>query len=183
MQMKNNRSDVGPRAWNILRLALLWARKGGVFKRRLMLDLPNYLKTLRNYTAGSSSNGKGAALHYRERQLSFDDTPIIHVKMHRPSSLRFRLPHIPCINPHIDFRYDFSDDQYNEDRLFDCINDDGGARKSFLKGVEDDHENDDDKSCGSECDEGIDRKAEEFIANFYQQMRLQRQISYLQYNQ
>ena len=44
------------------------------------------------------------------------------------------------------------------------------------------------ESCGSDvinvaCDEGIDGKAEEFIANFYQQMRLQRQISYLQYNQ
>uniref|UniRef100_M8C4W4 Uncharacterized protein n=1 Tax=Aegilops tauschii TaxID=37682 RepID=M8C4W4_AEGTA len=32
-------------------------------------------------------------------------------------------------------------------------------------------------------DAGVDVKAEEFIANFYSQMRMQRQISWLQYNE
>lgn len=31
-------------------------------------------------------------------------------------------------------------------------------------------------------DEAVDRKADEFIAKFYQQIKLQRQISYIQYN-
>ena len=37
--------------------------------------------------------------------------------------------------------------------------------------------------CRAEEEEEIDSKAEEFIARFYDQMKLQRQISYLQYNE
>ncbi|CAK9145196.1 unnamed protein product [Ilex paraguariensis] len=171
--MQEKKSDVARRAWNILRLALLWAKKGGVLKRRLMMDLTKHLKNLRHST-------QRGALHYGERELSFDDTPVIHVKMHRPTSLRFKLPHIPCINPQVDFDYDFEYSDDNEDRIsYGDL-----ARKSFLKGVDDE----DDYQCEAcheviPCeDEGIDLKAEEFIAKFYHQMKLQRQKSYLQYN-
>ncbi|XAR61390.1 hypothetical protein NMG60_11035082 [Bertholletia excelsa] len=172
--MQSKKSIVAHRAWNILRLALLWARKGGVFKRRLTMDLclfPKFLKSL----AHSSDRG---AIPYGERELSFEKTPIIHVKMNRPSSsMRFR---IPCLNPQVDFDYDLD---FNDggDALSYCNE---SARRSFLTyGDEDDR---------SECevceeavngDEGIDLKAEEFIAKFYQQIKLQRQISYLQYNE
>ncbi|PWA65949.1 hypothetical protein CTI12_AA243610 [Artemisia annua] len=86
---KSSKSDMGRRAWNILRLALLWTRKGGVFalKKRIMLSHFNH------------SNKHLGFLQEGDRQLSFDATPIIHVKMHRPNSMRFHLPHIPCINP------------------------------------------------------------------------------------
>ncbi|WP_204902332.1 hypothetical protein, partial [Escherichia coli] len=70
--------------------------------------VPKYLKRL-GHTAPSTQ------IHYFERELSFDKTPIFHVKMHRPSSMRFYLPHIPCINPHVvDFDYDFNDNDNAE---------------------------------------------------------------------
>lgn len=151
------------RAWDSLRLALLWARKAGVFRNRLVINLNQLHKGIKKLR--QSHQASAGALVYGDRQFSFDDTPIIHVKMHRPSSLRFKMPHIPCIKPHVDFDYDFE---------FDDDDDYVKERRSFLKEKQED-DNDDD-------DEGIDLKAEEFIANFYEQMKLQRQISYLQYN-
>ena len=172
MPMKNG--GVARKAWNVLRLALLWARKGGVFKRRIMMELRQYIQRLGN-------NARRDQLHYGERELSFDKTPIFHVKMNRRSaSMRFRLPNIPCItNPQVDFDYD---DDFIEEQAYGY--DDG--RKSFLKGQDEDDDDDDEEeeeeivpSC--EQEDGIDSRAEEFIAKFYAQMKLQRQISYLQY--
>ncbi|KAH7516998.1 uncharacterized protein LOC107426364 [Ziziphus jujuba] len=177
--MWKQNDDVSRRAWNIVRLALLWARKGGVFKRRLMMELrvvPKFIKNLGN--ANQSDN-----IHYGERQLSFDETPIFHVKMHRPNSMRFHLPHIPCFTtPQVDFDYDFDgrDDADDNDGAYSQMYYDSG-RKSFLKVTAgDDEEGDEMASYG---EESIDMRAEEFIAKFYEQMKLQRQISYLQYNE
>lgn len=142
--MKKNFDDVVHRAWNRLRLALLCVRKskgGGALRRRLeIMELrlvPKYLKCLGH--ASSTSPPTDQTSYYYERELSFDKTPVFHVKMHRPSSMRF---HIPCINPQVD-HFDHDDDQEAAE---------------------------------------IDKRAEEFIAKFYQQMKLQRQISYLQNN-
>jgi hypothetical protein len=110
MSLKNR--NVGRRAWNILRLSLLWARKSGVFRRKLVTELrlvPKYLKCLGHKTTPAHH------IHYFERELSFDETPMFNVKMYRPSSMRFLLP---CINPDVDFDYDFNDDD-------DVDNDDG----------------------------------------------------------
>ncbi|KAF8394631.1 hypothetical protein HHK36_020845 [Tetracentron sinense] len=178
--MPKKNLDLAGRAWNLLRIALLWARKGGALRRRLLVDLrllPKYLKSLRR------ANGHDA-IHYREREFSFDETPIFHFKMHRPSSKRFHMPNIPCIKPQVDFDFDFDFNSHHEEDF--AYNQD--ARKSFLRGDERDeyYDGGDDGrdtelvSCG---DEGIDLKAEEFIAKFYDQMKLQRQISYLQYNE
>ncbi|GJS65203.1 hypothetical protein Tco_0679767 [Tanacetum coccineum] len=144
---------MGRRAWNILRLALLWTRKGGVFglKKRIMLSHFNH------------SNKHLGFLQEGDRQLSFDATPIIHVKMHRPNSMRFHLPHIPCINPHTSDS-DLFDFDYQSESEYSYYQ----PRKSFLL------------KNGEE--EGIDVKADEFIAKFYDQLKLQRQISYLEYN-
>ncbi|EEF47298.1 uncharacterized protein LOC8265152 [Ricinus communis] len=169
---RKNRNDIGKRAWNILRLALLWARKGGVFKRSLMVELPKFLKSL-----GHTTSSMTTPRNLYHRQLSFDKTPIIHVKMHRPASMRFN---IPCITPRVDFDYDFDGASEDEDGGFMC------GRRSFLKGREEEEEgnsNEYDQERIPEEEKGIDLRAEEFIANFYQQMKLQRQISYLQYNE
>lgn len=169
MPIKNR--DVGHRAWNILRLALLWARKGGVFRRRLVTEmrlLPKYLRRLAHATPPTPGQ-----LYYGERELSFDKTPIFQ----RPSSMRFHLPHIPCINPHVDFDYDFDVDEdhdlhhYDNGRKCGHNNEEYGYEECEREGEEEEEE-----------DQGIDVRAEEFIAKFYQQMKLQRQISYLQYN-
>lgn len=196
---KNKSVVVARRAWHFLRLALLWARKGGGFSRnsRLMLMLahlrlfPKHLikKAIRN---SNHQRGPGA-LAYGDRELSFDETPVIHLKMHRPSSLRFKMPNIPCINPQVmDFHYDFGpdddDDYYNHDDQ-DLV-----SSKSFLKAAaaadhdeNEDHDNhygfQEINSPSPTSDEGIDLKAERFIAKFYHQIKLQRQISYLQYNE
>ncbi|KAL4558914.1 hypothetical protein LXL04_037119 [Taraxacum kok-saghyz] len=167
---KSSKSDMGRRAWNVLRLALLWARKGGVFacKKRLM-QLQLHL---------SHSNKRLGSLQVGDRQLSFDATPIIHIRMHRPNSMRFHLPHIPCINPQVD------DHDFDFDDLSDTDYSYHQSRRSFLiTNGQDDHEEEEvEEKEEMREEEGIDVKAEEFIANFYHQLKLQRQISYLQYN-
>ncbi|KAL2540451.1 hypothetical protein Adt_01429 [Abeliophyllum distichum] len=162
-------SDFTRRAWKILRLALLWAREDGLFRKRLTISLntlPKYIKSLRLGGGGRSP------LIYGERELSFASTPLIHVKMHRPSSLRFKMPRIPCINnPQVlDFEYDFDFSDCEEDIEMDY---DNVVKERLSNGGNDENS----------CDEEIDLKAEEFIAKFYEQMKLQRQISYLQYNE
>ncbi|KAF7119550.1 hypothetical protein RHSIM_Rhsim13G0006400 [Rhododendron simsii] len=185
--MLKQRSDIAHRAWNILRQALLWARKGGLFRKRLVMDprlLPKFLKTL-------GHSAKRDAIHYGERELSFENTPIINIKMHRPSSMRFRMPRIPCITPRGDFDYDseFKDD--NDDSFLSYCSDEG-ARKTIMMGGDD--EDNEDNGCevceaiipvdeGIDINEGIDIKADQFIAKFYEQMKLQRQVSHLQYNE
>lgn len=184
---------VGQRAWKLLRMALLWARKGGVFKHRLMMELRVVPKFLKNHLGTSASSTKSRPqIHYFERELSFDKTPLFNLKMHRPPSMRFN---IPCLNPPLVLHDD-------DDHLFhyDHYGDEG--RKSFLTNTDnaDDIDIDDDGddldlgitlsddngaaaySCANYEDEAVDRKADEFIAKFYQQMKLQRQISNLQYN-
>ncbi|KAJ8749421.1 hypothetical protein K2173_025465 [Erythroxylum novogranatense] len=153
-------SNVAQRAWNLLRLALLWSRKGGTLKRRLMMELhvPKFLKTLGRPTPRGQ-------IFYGERELSFDKTPMFHVKMNRPASMRFS---IPCIAPQTDFDYDF-----------DAVSQEQDGRMSFLMYEEEDyhygHEPCEVKTPVGE--EGIDLRAEKFIAQFYEQLRLQRQIS------
>ncbi|XP_077217808.1 uncharacterized protein LOC143852294 [Tasmannia lanceolata] len=160
--MAKNKMALTRRAWKLVRLALFWVRKNGFFKPGLMVDLlPNYLKNIRTTTRDS--------ILYGERQFSFNETPIIHFKLHKPNSLRFR---IPCINPPVNFE--------DEERIYDQ-----NGRKSYRSEVDEDYDcgyvQNDRKSYTEE--EQIDSKADEFIARFYDQMRMQRQVSYLQYNE
>ncbi|XP_044480962.1 uncharacterized protein LOC123223376 [Mangifera indica] len=165
--MPKKNGDVSRRAWNLLRAALLWARKGGLFKRRLMMELrvlPKFIRSLGHNTPPDQ-------IYYGERELSFDKTPIFKVKMHRLASMRFL---IPCIDPPVDFDYDFDLDDDDEDG-------DGYdyGRKSYLENEEQVVE---EEKIPLE-EQGIDLRAEEFIAKFYEQIKMQRQISYLEYNE
>ncbi|XP_010921539.2 uncharacterized protein [Elaeis guineensis] len=167
------------RAWSLLRLALLWVQKGGAFKRGLVFDLrllPGYLKSLK------PGGGHSDRLHYGEREFSFDETPDFHFKT--PS---MRLPRLPCITPAADFD---NDDDYI---FFKCEKTNEFFDKESKEECSMDRceggEDDDDKgiNCGElievEEEQGIDSKAEEFIAKFYEEMKLQRQFSLLQYNE
>ncbi|XP_030454650.2 uncharacterized protein LOC115675966 [Syzygium oleosum] len=149
---KANKSGVSRRAWNLLRLVLLWARRSGAFKLQLRLLMPKFLKTIGHAAAPRSH------IWYGERELSFEKTPVVHVKMHRPGSMRFMLP---CINPKVDFDMEFDDE--DGDRV--CYDDNYGR----IEREEEEREN--------------DSRAEEFIAKFYEQIKLQRQMSYLEYNE
>ncbi|XP_041022222.1 uncharacterized protein LOC121263416 isoform X2 [Juglans microcarpa x Juglans regia] len=169
--MQEKKFDVARRALNILRLALLWARKGGVFKRRIMVELrllPKFIRSL------AHSSRRDDRIHYTERELSFDETPIFHVKMHRPGRLRFHLPNIPCITPQVDFDYDFAgSDDHDDVYGYDHEDQDQDQDQERSYGICEEEEEED----------GIDLRAEEFIAKFHEQMKLQRQISYLQYKE
>ncbi|KAG9131942.1 hypothetical protein Leryth_023252 [Lithospermum erythrorhizon] len=68
------------------------------------------------------------------------------------------MPQMPC-QPQVDFDYDFDYDYNNRSDNYRPSN------------AENDNGNE------------IDLKAEKFIAAFYEQMKFQRQVSYLQYNE
>ncbi|CAH8336655.1 unnamed protein product [Eruca vesicaria subsp. sativa] len=166
---KKSRSVTTQRAWSLVRMALLWGRKGGIFKKWHMFELRNlvskHLKALAHHT-NSIDNGR----YLGEKQLSFDETPIFNVKMHRPASMRFLLP---CIAPPVDFDCDFEldgEDDSDDIRSYGYYN--GPCNEKCDCASQDDHE---------EEEKGVDARADEFIANFYEQMKLQRQISYLRY--
>lgn len=171
--MGSKKAALANRAWNLLRLALIWARKGGVFKRSLTRELRrNYFKSLRP-TARNS-------IHYGEREFSFDETPMFNFKMHRRGSMRFRyLPHIPCINPPlVDFDVDGEGLCNGEDENKISLRRSSVEEAYGYSGV-----NDDEEGSRQQGEDGIDGKAEEFIARFYRQMKLQRQLSNLQYKE
>ncbi|CAA0843296.1 Unknown protein [Striga hermonthica] len=182
------KSSIGGRrrAWDFVRLALLWARKGGIFRNRLIVSLKSVEKGMLRKLRHSSQTPRGGALIYGERELSFDETPVVHVRMSRRplGSMRFKLPHIPCIEPHVvDFDYDFEfgdGEGYDYDVGEAChsVKDSSFVVESFENGVEEDEEEEEEE----EEEEGIDVKAELFIAKFYEQMKLQRQMSRLQYS-
>ncbi|KAF2325105.1 hypothetical protein GH714_022791 [Hevea brasiliensis] len=66
--------------------------------------------------------------------------------------------------PQVDFDCDFDDDEGGYEY-------DDGGRRSFMKGGEEEYE-----ERIPEEEKEIDLRAEEFIAKFYEQMKLQRQI-------
>ncbi|GFZ04552.1 hypothetical protein Acr_17g0001240 [Actinidia rufa] len=156
-KMQKNRSNFAHRAWNLLRLAFSWARKGGAFKRRFIMSQRLLFKFLKSL--GQST--KHSTIHYGEHELSFENTPVIDIKIHRPSSINFWMPCAPCINPKVDFENDFGlvDDEHNFESNNDfmssyCIE---GPKKSFLLGRHQDYE-DDSESDGdvmsSYCNDG-----------------------------
>lgn len=183
MAKKKQSTALARRAWSLVRLAFLWVRRGGVFKRGFMADLiRRYLKSLHGTVATNrDSIGRGG-----EREFSFDETPLFHFKLNHHkwtgSSTRFKcLPAMSCINPAVD-----DDDAQDDLRMIvrTSFNDVGdqeiGSPRYWEQGeIEDDDESND----KGEEDEEIDAKAEEFIERFYREMRMQRQVSYLEYNE
>ncbi|KAK8960134.1 hypothetical protein KSP40_PGU008433 [Platanthera guangdongensis] len=180
---KNKSPAASPRRrpWRLLRLAILWAQKGGAFKQRHFFHirlLPNYL---RNNLRRSDAAG---SLHFRERQLSFDDTPTFHFKMRRPAS--FRLPRIPCITPSVNFDDDddneISWENYRKMKLLEARSSRNHEKRSdgsdLLEEEDEDMEEEEEEE-----EQEIDSRAERFIMEFYDQMKLQRQISYLEYDE
>ncbi|CAL4914023.1 unnamed protein product [Urochloa decumbens] len=205
----------GTRAWRMLRLAVLWARRGGAAHSLRLL------RTLRRHGHGLGGGGaRGDRLRYGEREFSIDETPAFRFRT--PSARVLRL--IPCIAPALpdtpglyadDHRYFFRDAEMARD-----LEDNATAAAAAAYGYGADqqgsergyeYEYEEELSCCGGDDEqliervvadacrastagsvaageggedaGVDVKADEFIARFYAQMKLQRQISWLQYNE
>ncbi|KAG0488086.1 hypothetical protein HPP92_006897 [Vanilla planifolia] len=173
-----NKTMVAGRAWRLIRLALLWARKGGAFKPRVFLDLRLFLSQLKNLLPVNAGDGGRSHLHYHEREFSFDDTPVFHFKTHRSSSLR--LPRIPCITPSFSFE---DDDEILLERL--KLSKADATRECEHNGFDDKEEGSDSEASGAveEEEEGIDSRAERFIMEFYERMTAQRDRACLEYSE
>ncbi|RWW21253.1 hypothetical protein GW17_00014593, partial [Ensete ventricosum] len=153
------------RAWRQSSVALLWTRKSGVFRIFLASAL--------------------FRLPQEFDKFSFEETPVFHFNFKTPS---VRLLRIPCITPAAEL--DTDDDDLVFAKLYrnSYLLDKHETKEASGVGCEDD---DDDDNAVRECEDHaemeeedeIDRKAEQFIAKFYQQMKMQRQISLLQYNE
>ncbi|XP_066351899.1 uncharacterized protein [Miscanthus floridulus] len=211
--MKKPSSSFGTRAWRLLRLAVLWARKGGAAHTHSL----RLLRTLRRHGHGlaglGGARGDRDRLRHGEREYSIDETPAFRFRT--PSARVLRL--IPCIAPAVpdtpglygddDHRYFFATAAARE-----MDEDDAGYYRygDDPRSARDVEEEEEELSCcgddeqllehvvveacrastaGSAVagdngeDAGVDVKAEEFIARFYAQMKLQRQISWVQYNE
>ncbi|XP_072996071.1 uncharacterized protein [Typha latifolia] len=150
MAKSRKSSTFAGRAWRLLRLALLWGRKGGVFKRDLLFDLRVSSAALlkRLLKPGGEGDRRMDRIHYGEREFSFEETPAFRFKT--PS---MRLPRIPCITPAEDFYFDDDDDV------------------SFFKREEEHLDDREEEEEEEEEEVGIDVRAEEFIAKFYEQIQ------------
>lgn len=145
---------VAHRAWDLLR-ALLWERRGELHKNTFNI----FHRLIRKLINSTNETRRAGALLYGDHEFSFGDTPVVHVRMHRPkTTLPFRMP---CIQPRVDDR-DFFDEDEDEDAMWR----DHVHRTCLLK--------EEAEAEGEMSDDGIDRKAEEFIAKFYQEMKQQR---------
>ncbi|XVF17239.1 hypothetical protein REPUB_Repub10bG0102800 [Reevesia pubescens] len=165
MNIPNKKSSViADKAWNLLRLALLWARKVDVFKRGINAK-------------GFGVKAPSDHIRYLERQLSFDRTPDFHVKKDRlTGSIRFLFP---CVGAKpVEFDYDVAAE---EDGGFDYdfgVDDDGGVhgnhsgKENYLSEKEENECSGFEKKSELE-EEGIDSRAEKFIAEFYGKIRFQ----------
>ncbi|KAL3725322.1 hypothetical protein ACJRO7_030347 [Eucalyptus globulus] len=159
--------------------------KAKEFKLQLRLHMPKFLKTIGHAVTPRSH------IWYGERELSFKKTPVVHVKMYRSGLMRFMFP---CINPKIDFDMELDDEEGNR-----VHNGYDSKKKSFFSLKERrqgrfiftnkpptrvllQHDDYGRIECEEE-EQGIDTRVEEFIAKFYEQMKLQRQMSYLQYSE
>ncbi|XP_071674279.1 uncharacterized protein [Lolium perenne] len=99
------KASISGKAWRLLRLAVLWARKGSA-ARSLRL-----LKTLRRSGLGLHGR-RNDQLRYGEREFSIDETPSFRFRTPSARVLRF----IPCIATAVPD----TPARYGEDRYFFC---------------------------------------------------------------
>lgn len=168
--MSKKSSVVAQRAWDLLR-ELLWERKVDLHKSKVALTFNIFHRLIRKIVHSTNKTRRAGALLYGDHEFSFGHTPVVHVRMHRPkTTLPFR---VPCIQPRVDDHDWFDDEDENEGEDEDAMWGDRVHvhRTCFLK--------EEGSEMSDESAEGIDRKAEEFIAKFYEEMKQQRQISYL----
>eukprot|EP01018_Ginkgo_biloba_P037668 Gb_29515 [translate_table: standard] len=191
---------VAKRLWNMLRFAIFMLRKGGVLKRKMMLDMHLMMKrgkvfgkSLGNLVFHHSARRPLHGFGLKEYEFSCSNSPanpvFVHMAKRRHHSYFPSIPKFPCIQPHpvdedqdesnaivISQAPDYNAEFFSKNNLdlsdFPAL-DESRPLSPFAR------------SNFSVCEEEdqVDRQAEEFISKFYQQIRLQRQISMVQYDE
>ncbi|KAL0927750.1 hypothetical protein M5K25_001957 [Dendrobium thyrsiflorum] len=169
--MGKKTSTVAGRAWRLLRLPLLRTRKGAEWKPRSLDD-------------SRALNSDTYLSHYSEREFSFDDTPSYQSKTHhRSASLCF----LPCLTPSVDFESD--EDEYvnffqkSIEKKYLEVEESDEDHTGHLIDAEEDWDSQTSWSDAAlekgvdEEDQEIDSRAEKFITEFYEKIKLQRHFS------
>jgi len=204
-KMENIHSGVNhvsaKRLWNFLRIAFFMMRKGLISKRKMLMDMHLmmergrvYGKSLGNlvfhHSKGNGAPGGGSGL--QEYEFSCSNSPaIFNMGKRKHHYFPTNILHFPCMNPH-------QVEDEDEPNTFVFPNMDYG-NEYLSKGCLDHHNlpavqklspllsplrRRISSSFGDE-DNGhqVDRHAEEFIAKFYEQLKLQNRMSLLQYQE
>jgi len=191
------------RLWNVIRIAFFMMRKGLISKRKMLMDMhlmmergKGYGRSLMNlvfqHFRGNSQGGYGL----QEYEFSCSNSPVNPVLLHMGKRKHHHFPthilHFPCMNPPPD------EDDKEESNAFvlspsdcnneyfskDCLDHDLPSLQKLNPLLSPLSERRISRSSSEENnDHQVDRQAEEFIAKFYEQLRLQNQMSLLQYQE
>eukprot|EP01018_Ginkgo_biloba_P017887 Gb_28410 [translate_table: standard] len=189
------------RFWNVLRIAFFMLRKGLISKRKMLMDMHLMMKRGKVYGKNlgnlmfhhSRTNNQGYGL--QEYEFSCSNSPanpvFFHMGKRKHHYFPIHIPHFPCIHPHsleekeeptaiIIPQLDYNAEYFTKDSLdqkdFPAPEKLSPMLSPLSRRI---------SSCSGEEDNGdqVDRQAEEFIARFYEQLRLQHQVSLLQYQE
>jgi len=189
------------RLWNVLRIAFFMIRKGLISKRKMLMDMHLMMergkvcgRSLRNLVFHHSRGNSHVGFGLQDYEFSCSNSPAIFnmaKKKHHyfPTSIL----HFPCINQHqvedkeepntiVLPKLDYSNEYFSKDCL--DLNDLPAAIQKLspllsplCRRIS--------NSSGEDRDYAhqVDRQAEEFIAKFHEQLRMQNRMSALQYQE
>lgn len=172
------------RLWNALRIAFFMIRKGSLIsKRKILMDMhlmmergKTYGRSIRNLMFQHSRGNDDGGFGLQEYEFSCSNSPvIIHTAKKKHHYFPTQILHFPCIHPHqvedkerpnsiFVPKLDYSDEYFTKN----CL--DPNDPPAVQKLREDDNYQ-------------VDRQAGEFIAKFYEELRMQNQMSFLQYQE
>lgn len=188
------------RFWNVLRIALFMIRKGSLIsKRKILVDLhlmmergKMYGRNIRNLVFHHSRGNDHGGFGLQEYEFSCSNSPVIfHTSKKKHHYFPIHILHFPCIHTHqvaekgepntlVFPKLDYSNEYFSNDCLHP--NDLPAVQKlspllsPLCQRI----------SCSSsedDNDQEVDRQADEFIAQFYEQLKMQNQMTFLQYQE
>ncbi|XP_052190018.1 uncharacterized protein LOC127799842 [Diospyros lotus] len=164
-----NPAAMSKRLWNAVRVALFMLRKGLVSNRNAVADLNLMVKkrakllkrALRNLLSHHRKQPRGMAVAGRglreyEFSCSNNSSPVFFGPSTWKRKRHHRLLQLPCINRSL-VQQQEEEGEEEEEEEDEMVTGDGNGE--------------------------VDDDAEEFIRRFYEQLRLQSRIQYLQYDQ
>lgn len=200
-EMENIHSGVNhasaKRIWNVLRIAFFMMRKGLISKRKMLVDMhlmmdrgKVYGKSLRNlvfHHSKGNSTQSGSGL--QDYEFSCSNSPaIFNMAKRKHHYFPTHILHFPCIHPQdkeepntiVLPKSDYSNEYFSKD----CLDHNNLPAVQKLSPLLSPLCRRISNSFGAEDnDHQVDRHAEEFIAKFYEQLKLQNRMSLLQYQE